>query len=168
MTFAEGMQPGKPSSWEIIFWAAILAVLLIIANSCALTKEQRVCNRQAKKVEKAVEKCPSMRLDTIYVHDTVTVSIPEVRVDTLVLRADTVTLTKDRWRVQIIQVGDSMAVDGGCDTDTIRVPISIPCPPQVAPIITKKAPLPWWKTALMWLGGLFILVLAYRAATTSR
>ena len=150
----------------------MIIALAFAFSSCTLltglTKEQRKCNRAAKKVERAVQKCPAMRQDTIYVHDTINVTIPEVRVDTLVFRADTVVLTKDRWRVRIIQVGDSMQVDGGCDTITVQVPIVVPCPPQVAPTIVEKAPLPWWKVVLMILGGLFIFVIVYRVTTTSR
>ena len=132
------------------------------------TKQERVCNRQSKKIDRAVEKCPSLRTDTVYVHDTITVTTEAVKVDTMVLRADTVTLTRDRWHTRIIQVGDSMHVDGGCDPDTLRVPVTIPCPPQVQPTIREPSALPWWKVALMWLGGLFIFVVAYRLATTSR
>lgn len=109
-----------------------------------------------------------MRLDTVFVHDTVTVITEAVRVDTVVLRADTVRLQKDRWRVRIIQVGDSMQVDGGCDPDTVRKVVKLPCPPMVQPTLTVKAQLPWWKVALMYLGGAFILVVLFRLATTSR
>jgi hypothetical protein len=37
---------------------------------------------------------------------------------------------------------------------------------KIQPVEYRPMPLPWWKTALMWIGGLFIVVIVYRLATT--
>lgn len=157
--------PEKTTYWVLI----ILGLILILTfSSCRTTKEMRVCNRQAKKVEKAVAKCPSMRIDSIFVRDTLTVVVPEIKVDTVVLKADTIQIVKDRWRVRIIEIGDSLAIDGGCDTDTLYVPFEVPCPPVVSPTIYKAKPLAWWQIALMCLGGFWIVMMVFRIVSKLR
>jgi hypothetical protein len=78
---------------------------------------------------------------TVTVRDTVIV--PEVRVDTMLVTkpADTITLFKDRLKVQIIRKHDTLRVSGECQTDTIYITKQVALPVQT---ITKKDPTPWW------------------------
>lgn len=80
-------------------------------------------------------------LQTVTVRDTVIV--PEVRVDTMLVTkpADTITLFKDRLKVQIIRKHDTLRVSGECQSDTIYITKQVALPVQT---ITKKDPTPWW------------------------
>lgn len=131
----------------------LIAILML--SSCGTTKEMRRANRASKKLNNLVERFPElMQRDTI--RDTINVFIPEVKLDTVVLKADTINLIKDRWRVRIITKTDSVYVSGGCDTVTVQVPIQIPVD-RIHPTVYKPMPLKWWMILLMGLGGLFIL-----------
>ena len=70
-------------------------------------------------------------------------------IDTLLMR-DTITVTKDRFSVRIIRLpGDSILVDGHCDTIEITVP-------QIVEIHnTKKL-----DKQARWTGGLFMVCVA--------
>jgi hypothetical protein len=70
-------------------------------------------------------------------------------IDTLLMR-DTITVTKDRFSVRIIRLpGDSILVDGHCDTIKITVP-------QIVQIHnTKKL-----ERQTKWTGSLFIVCIA--------
>lgn len=153
----------KQPSNNWIYWLMWLAFTawLLLATSCTLltgfTKQERKCNRAAKRVEWATNLCPSMKQDPVIIHDTVTVNLPAIKVDTLVIKVDTIEIVKDRWRVRIIDRIDSLYIEGSCDEDSIDVPIKIKCPPQIAPQITIKKALTWWQIALMALGVVTIV-----------
>jgi len=97
-------------------------------------------------------------LQTVTVRDTVIV--PEVRIDTVIVTkpADTITLFKDRLKVQIVRKHDTLLVAGECQTDTVYITKEVALPVQT---ITKKDPTPWWfmpltvlafvLTAIVWL-----------------
>lgn len=80
-------------------------------------------------------------LQTVTVRDTVIV--PEVRIDTMLVTkpADTITLFKDRLKVQIVRKHDTLLVAGECQTDTVYITKEVALPVQT---ITKKDPTPWW------------------------
>jgi hypothetical protein len=154
-------------------WFAVIAfglLLLLMLSSCGVgqlitgqtaqeRQTERKCSRATKRIEKAVTLCPSLRSKPVIVRDTVTVLIPEVKHDTVVLKADTIEIVKDRWRVRIIDRIDSLYIEGGCDSIYVNVPVEVECPPQIAPTVTLKASLKWWQIALMVLG----VVLIWRA-----
>lgn len=101
-----------------------LAVILI-SLSCTLNKDARRKNRAAKKLEKLVDRFPELLIpDTII--DTIRIEIPEVRVDTVVLKSDTINLVKDRWRVQIVTRLDSVFITGGCDSIFVDRIVKVP------------------------------------------
>ena len=71
-----------------------------------------------------VEKYPFVHtVDSVTIVDTFTVIVPETKVDTVVklktLR-DTVTITKDRLKVKLFTVHDSVYIEGSCDTVTVE------------------------------------------------
>jgi hypothetical protein len=64
--------------------------------------------------------------DTLTVMDTV-VSPPVAITDTVIMKQhDTITLVKDRLRVRIVKVNDTITIDAVCDSDTIIRTIEVP------------------------------------------
>jgi hypothetical protein len=117
-------------------------------------------------VEKAVDLCPEIaQTDTI--RDTLQVYIPEVKIDTVLLKSDTIILNKDHWRVRIINTRDSVYITGGCDSIFVEVPVEVPCD-TINP--TKEVPreFTWWQIALMVLGGIFIAYITIRITTFAK
>jgi hypothetical protein len=137
----------------------ILRFIFLLVGLAGLVSCQgfQKCNRSAKHIEKAVKLCPEIALtDTI--RDTISVSIPAIQFDTVLVKADTISISRDRWNVRLITVRDSIYISGGCDSILVEVPIEVPCD-QIQPI--KKRPLAWWQITLMVCGGLFLLLVGY-------
>ena len=78
-------------------------------------------------LKKAVQKDPMiLKKDTLVVMDTI-VQPPVVLRDTAILRQhDTITLVKDRLKVEIVKVNDTITIDAICDSDTIISVIEVP------------------------------------------
>jgi len=81
-----------------------------------------------RKIEKLTIRYPKLlKRDTI--NDTIKITTKEVKVDTIFTPTDgdTVTLYKDRLRVQYVRKGDTVYLSGECQADTIYQTISVPC-----------------------------------------
>mgnify|MGYP007047762304 CR=1 FL=1 len=78
-------------------------------------------------LRKAVQKDPMiLERDTLVVTDTV-VSPPVAITDTVIMKQhDTITLIKDRLRVNIVKVNDTITIDAICDSDTIISIVEVP------------------------------------------
>ena len=78
-------------------------------------------------LKKAVQKDPTiLEKDTLVVMDTV-VSPPVAITDTVIMKQhDTIRLVKDRLRVNIVKVNDTITIDAICDSDTIISIVEIP------------------------------------------
>jgi hypothetical protein len=78
-------------------------------------------------LKKAVRKDPTiLEKDTLVVTDTV-VSPPVAITDTVIMRQhDTITLVRDRLRVSIVKVNDTITIDAICDSDTIISIVEVP------------------------------------------
>ena len=78
-------------------------------------------------LKKAVQKDPMiLERDTLVVTDTV-VSPPVAITDTVIMKQhDTITLVKDRLRVKIVKVNDTITIDAICDSDTIISIVEVP------------------------------------------
>jgi len=78
-------------------------------------------------LKKAVQKDPAiLERDTLVVTNTV-VSPPVAITDTVTLKQhDTITLVKDRLRVKIVKVNDTITIDAICDSDTIISIVEVP------------------------------------------
>lgn len=99
--------------------------------------------------------------DTVLVHDTVSIYVPEVKTDTVVTLkqlTDTITITKDRLTVKTWYVPKEkkVYVQGKCD------------PIYITKVVERRIPVkyyekyPWWKKLLNnTLGFLIIFVLVY-------
>jgi len=97
-------------------WVAKLSLILLLSS----------CSAQWH-LKKAVQKDPMiLKKDTLVVQDTLVVP-PVVLKDTVTLRQhDTITITKDRLRVKIVKVNDTLIIDAKCDSDTIVRTIEVP------------------------------------------
>lgn len=80
-------------------------------------------------LKKAIKKDPSiLKSDTVVVTDTIVTAPVSVR-DTITLQQrDTITITKDRLKVNIVRSFDTIMVDAMCDSDTIVQVIEVPVP----------------------------------------
>jgi hypothetical protein len=78
-------------------------------------------------LKKAVQKDPLILVkDTLVVTDTV-VSPPVAITDTVTLKQhDTITIQKDRLRVQLVKVNDTITINAECASDTIVRTIEVP------------------------------------------
>ena len=78
-------------------------------------------------LKKAVQKDPTiLEKDTLVVMDTV-VSPPVAITDTVIMKQhDTITLVKDRLKVSIVKVNDTITIDAICDSDTIISIVEVP------------------------------------------
>ena len=83
-------------------------------------------------LKKAIKKDPSiLKSDTVVVTDTIVTAPVSVR-DTITLQQrDTITITKDRLRVNIVRSFDTIMVDAICESDTIVQVIEVPVPSLV-------------------------------------
>lgn len=77
------------------------------------------CSPQ-KRFSKLVTKYPELlTTDSIVVHDTVRVIVPEVKVDTVVKvndLLDTIFIEKEQLKVKVWMKGDDVFIEGKCDT----------------------------------------------------
>ena len=78
-------------------------------------------------MKKAVQKDPLiLERDTLVVTDTV-VSPPVAITDTVTLKQhDTITIQKDRLKVQLVKVNDTITINAECASDTIVRTIEVP------------------------------------------
>ena len=87
-----------------------LLPFLILLASCS----------PAKRFNRLIEKHPYLiTTDSITVHDTIRVVIPEVKVDTVVKVSsllDTIYLQQDQLTVKVWMKGDEVFIEGKCDT----------------------------------------------------
>ena len=78
-------------------------------------------------LKKAVQKDPTiLEKDTLVVTTTV-VSPPVAITDTVTLKQhDTITIVKDRLKVQLVKVNDTITINAECASDTIVTTIEVP------------------------------------------
>ena len=97
-------------------WLGRLSLILLLSS----------CSAQWH-LKKAVSKYPTIReRDTLVVTDTV-VSPPVAITDTVTLKQhDTITVVKDRLKVQLVKVNDTVIIDAVCDSDTIVTIVEVP------------------------------------------
>ena len=97
-------------------WAVKL-ILISLLTSCSAQWH----------LKKAVQKDPTiLEKDTLVVTDTV-VTPPVAITDTVTLKQqDTITLVKERLKVQLVKVNDTITINATCDSDTIISVIEVP------------------------------------------
>ena len=97
-------------------WLGKLTLILLLSS----------CSAQWH-LKKAVAKDPMiLQKDTMVVVDTLVV--PSVGItDTVILEQhDTIRLVKDRLKVEIVKVNDTITIDAICDSDTIVSIVEVP------------------------------------------
>ena len=97
-------------------WAVKL-ILLVLLTSCSAQWH----------LKKAVRKDPTiLEKDTLVVTNTV-VTPPVAITDTVTLKQrDTITLIKERLKVEIVKVNDTITINAECASDTIISVIEVP------------------------------------------
>lgn len=97
--------------WSIVF--------LLTLSLCGCSAEWHLT--------RAIKKNPLiLKADTTSVVDTVVLP-PVALTDTVILsKTDTVTLTKDRVKIEIVRNYDTIQVDAICDSDTIVRVVEVP------------------------------------------
>jgi len=145
----------KPATYKTSI-IILIGILLILQSMTSCDPIRRATNRH----ERLVHKFPHVHQnDTVIMRDTIRVQIPKTEVDTVFLTSllrDTITITKDRLKIRMYTVHDSIFVNAECDTITIEK------------IIERKIPVKYYETKtkfdnwLKWiLIGLFILAVLY-------
>ena len=106
-------------------------------------------------LKKAVQKDPTIiEKDTLVVVDTV-VSPPVAITDTVTLKQhDTITLVKDRLKVQLVKVNDTVTIDAVCDSDTIISIVEVPY--EKITYVEKESPMQVVQRWLLYAVFLFI------------
>jgi hypothetical protein len=89
---------------------AITIILLMLLISCS----------PKDRFTRLIEKHPELiTTDSITIHDTVRVVVPEVKVDTVVKvndLLDTIYIEKEQLKVKVWMKGDDVFIEGKCDT----------------------------------------------------
>ena len=129
---------------DIIKVLAIISLICLVAlTSCSASFHLR----------RAIQKDPTIiQPEIVQVVDTVIIT-PSERVETtfVALPIDTITIEKERLRIKIRRIHDTLRVEGECRSDTITITETIELPPVI-----KYEDRPWWSKWLMWgLVGLF-------------
>lgn len=96
-------------------------------------------------------------IETIVMHDTIYTD--RVVSDTIVVTKaqDTIVMEKERLRVRVVRVNDTLMIEGECAADTIYRTTTIEVPIKVV-----ESRWPWWAKPLMWLLVILLGVLGIR------
>ena len=128
-------------------WLVVLSLTLLLP-SCSASWH----------LKKAVQKDPSiLQKDTLVVRDTV-VTQPVAITDTVILKQrDTIRLVKDRLKVEIVKVNDTITIDAICDSDTIISIVEVPYDKVV--YVEKEKPI---QIIQRWMSYLLLLVIGIK------
>jgi len=136
----------------------LLIGLLLVLSSCSLEHRMEKKFRKAeRKIEKLTIRYPELlKKDTI--NDTIKITTQKVEVDTIFnsTDGDTVTLFKDKLRIQYVRQGDTVYLSGECKSDTIYQVVSVPCEQIVVRKQTILEQLEKHSKRLIW----FLVILA--------
>ena len=111
--------------------------LLIILTALTMI----ACSPKAR-FTRLIEKHPELlTVDSVTIHDTIRVVVPEVKVDTVVKvndLLDTIFLEKEQLKVKVWMKGDQVFIEGKCDTV------------YVDKIIERKIPVKYYEKTPEW------------------
>ena len=93
-------------------------------------------------------------IETIVMHDTIYTD--RVVSDTIVVTKaqDTIVMEKERLRVRVVRINDTLRIEGECAADTIYRTTTVEVPVKVV-----ESRWPWWAKPLPW--ALFVLSVIY-------
>ena len=113
-----------------------------------------------KRHQKLVEKYPYVHTqDTVVFRDTIRLIVPKVQVDTIVSYRDlkdTIVIEKDRLKIKMYAVRDSIFVTGSCDTVFVEKEVIRKVP------VVHTAVKNGWETfgrTFAWVLGMIVLIL---------
>jgi hypothetical protein len=133
---------------KLIYLFAGIGIAGFILTSCAPIKRH----------QRLVEKYPFVHSqDSVILIDTFRVEIPKVEVDTIIKienLTDTITLEKERLKIKIWKVRDSIFINGKCDTVYIEKEIIRKVPIRY---YVEKKKHDWLKWAIAWAIVLFTI-----------
>jgi len=111
----------------------ILLSIFLVGCNPFISKDLRRKNKCNRKLERVTKKCPELlKKDTLIANLDTTIVTNEVRVDTLVsTKHDTIEIIKDKFRVKIVNLIDTLLVEGGCDADTVVITKTVKVPYKV-------------------------------------
>lgn len=134
----------KLSGLRRVSITAITLFLLLSLSGCSANWHLR----------KAIAKDPTiLQPKEILLIDTVVVS-EGIRVDTLAyFSTDTITLEKERLRVQIKRIYDTLRISAECKLDTIRIIDRVELPPRIKYVEKEDK----WTRMLLWIALALIL-----------
>jgi len=132
---------------------ALLAVALI---ACSPSWHKNQAERHLRKAE---SKGAQVRVDTVF--KTVSVIVPEVRVDTLIKQVDfrdTIEFWQDRFHVmvKVDTLTKSVYIEGKCLSDTVRITIPVTVTKEI------KSGWPKWWLIVAALGGAGLVAILRR------
>lgn len=84
-------------------------------------------------------------VSTIVMHDTIYTD--RVVADTIVVTQpqDTIVMEKERLRVRVVRINDTLRIEGECEADTIYRTTTIEVPVKVV-----ESRWPWWARPVLW------------------
>ena len=111
----------------------ILLSIFLVGCNPFISKDLRIKNKCNRKLERVTKKCPKLlKKDTLIANLDTTIVTNEVRVDTLVsTKHDTIEIVKNKFRVKIVNLIDTLLVEGGCDADTVVITKTVKVPYKV-------------------------------------
>jgi len=109
-------------------------------------------------LQKAVRKDPSILVkDTMVVRDTVVVQ-PVAITDTVTLKQqDTITLIKEKLKVRLVRVNDTITINAECASDTIISVVEVPYDKVV--YVEKEKPI---QIIQKWMAYLLLLIVGIK------
>ena len=140
----------------------LLIIILIGMSGCGAPHYLRKSQRALKK---AIQKGAVINPDTVF--QTVTVTVPGVRTDSVFVpgEGDTVVIEKDRLQIRYINLpGDTVEISGKCAPDTVikKIPYTVTQNVTV-PVKDNK-----WKWIAIGLGMLLLVIFLVRLAPITR
>jgi hypothetical protein len=116
----------------------LIPFIIVILVSCS----------PVKRFNRLIDKYPYLvQTETITIHDTVEVIVPEVKHDTSFIDKtlyDTVYVDKDRLKIKLWKVFDTLYVEGECETDTVTVVREVEIPVKYYESGKWWHKIPWW------------------------
>ncbi len=128
----KAINPKEPSYFKSRLFYLLIILTILLLFSCS----------PQRRLHRLITKHPELtQMDTIVFTDTTI--IPEIRIDTVIHHSalrDTVIITKDKLKLQLIEINDTIYIEAYHEPDTIIIIKEIP----VERIIHKK-PEKWMK-----------------------
>ena len=137
-------------------------LIILLFSGCVFSKETRKTNRAKQKAFKLIEKYDLKQTQLVRFTDTL--YIDSIKVDTFavfntLVERDTVELTKDRVKIQLISdnINDTVYVGVQCPADTVYIENEA----EITTAIIKEAEvMAWqaWKTIKRWWWLLILII----------